>query len=88
MGGGVLYICLYLFHLLLITLNYAFLNILNNLLFTSMDKFRNRKEFAEKLGTSTRTLERKLIALQIELPKGLLSPKDQLMIREALGFID
>ena len=53
-----------------------------------MDKFRNRKEFAEMLGISTRTLERKLNDAQIELPKGLLSPKDQLMIREALGFID
>ena len=53
-----------------------------------MDKFRNRKEFAEMLGISTHTLERKLNDAQIELPKGLLSPKDQLMIREALGFID
>ena len=53
-----------------------------------MDKFRNRKEFAEKLGISTRTLERKLNEAQIELPKGLLSPKDQLMIKEVLGFID
>jgi transcriptional antiterminator len=53
-----------------------------------MDKFRTRNEFAESLGLSTRSLERKLIALQIELPKGLLSPKDQLMIREILGFID
>jgi hypothetical protein len=79
---------LYLFHLLLIPLNYASLDILNNLLFISMDKFRTRNEFAENLGLSTRSLERKLIALQIELPKGLLSPKDQLMIREVLGFID
>jgi transcriptional antiterminator len=53
-----------------------------------MDKFRTRNEFADSLGISTRTLERRLIALQIELPKGLISPKDQLMIREALGFID
>jgi hypothetical protein len=53
-----------------------------------MDKFRNRKEFAEMLGIATRTLERKLKDTQIELPKGLLSPKDQLMIKEALGFID
>lgn len=53
-----------------------------------MDKYRTRNEFAESLGISIRTFERKLIALQIELPKGLLSPKDQLMIREALGFLD
>lgn len=53
-----------------------------------MDKFRNRKEFAEKLGISTRTLERKLKDAQIELPKGLLSPKDQSTIKEVLGFMD
>ena len=53
-----------------------------------MDKFRTRLEFAESLGLSIRSFERRLIALQIELPKGLISPKDQLMVREALGFID
>ena len=83
-----MYICLYLFFRLLITSNYAVLDVLNNLLFIAMDKFRNRKEFAEKLGIFTRTLERKLNEAQIELPKGLLSPKDQLMIKEVLGFID
>lgn len=53
-----------------------------------MNKFRTRNEFAESLGISIRTFERRLIALKIELPKGLVSPKDQLMIREELGFID
>ena len=53
-----------------------------------MNKFITRLEFAESLGLSIRSFERKLIALHIEIPKGLISPKDQLMIREALGFID
>ena len=53
-----------------------------------MDKLRNRKEFAAMIGISARTLVRKLNDVQIELPKGLLSPKDQLMIREAVGFTD
>ena len=53
-----------------------------------MDKFVTRLEFAGSLGLSIRSFERKLIAHEIELPKGLISPQDQLMIRKALGFID
>ncbi len=51
-----------------------------------MEKFRNRKEFATHLGTTDRTLRRKLIEAKITLPKGLLSPQDQQMIKKALGF--
>ena len=53
-----------------------------------MDKFVTRLEFAASLGLSIRSFERRLIALGIELPKGLISPQDQLMIRKAFGFLD
>jgi hypothetical protein len=53
---------------------------------TIMDQFRNRKEFAAKLGIDARTLRRKLAVANIALPKGILSPQDQQMIRKALGF--
>jgi hypothetical protein len=51
-----------------------------------MDKFRNRKEFAAILGIDERTLRDKLKDAQIELPKGLISPKDQQMIKDFFGF--
>lgn len=51
-----------------------------------MDKFRNRKEFAEMLGIDVRTLRRKLKEAQITLPKGILSPQDQEMIKDFFGF--
>jgi hypothetical protein len=51
-----------------------------------MNQFRNRKEFAANLGIDDRTLRRKLATANIKLPKGLLSPETQRMIRTALGF--
>ena len=51
-----------------------------------MDQFKNRKEFAAKLGIDARTLRRKLAVANITLPKGILSPQDQQMIKKALGF--
>jgi transcriptional antiterminator len=51
-----------------------------------METFRNQKEFATSLGITDRTLRRKLTAANITLPKGLLSPETQQMIRKALGF--
>lgn len=51
-----------------------------------MEKFRNQKEFATDLGTTDRTLRRKLASVNITLPKGLLSPETQQMIKKALGF--
>jgi hypothetical protein len=51
-----------------------------------METFRNQKEFAVDLGINDRTLRRKLAAANIKLPKGLLSPETQQMIRRALGF--
>ena len=40
------------------------------------------------LGITTRTLERKLKDAKLTLPKGLLSQKDQLIIKVTLGFSD
>jgi transcriptional antiterminator len=51
-----------------------------------MDKFRNQKEFSADLGITDRTLRRKLATANIILPKGLLSPETQQMIKSALGF--
>jgi hypothetical protein len=48
--------------------------------------FRNQKQFAALLGTTDRTLRRKLTEAGIQLPKGLFSPETQRMIRKALGF--
>jgi len=38
------------------------------------DKHRTRKQLADDLGVSTRTLARKLVTLKIDLPSGLISP--------------
>ena len=51
-----------------------------------MNQFRNRKEFAATLGIDARTLKRKLAKAKLTLPKGILSPQTQQMIKEALGF--
>ena len=51
-----------------------------------METYRNQKQFAALLGTTDRTLRRKLAIAGITLPKGLLSPETQRMIRKALGF--
>ena len=51
-----------------------------------METFKNQKQFAAALGINDRTLRRKLGKLEIELPKGLLSPETQQMIKKALGF--
>ena len=51
-----------------------------------MEQYRNHKEFAAHLGTTDRTLRRKLKQANITVPKGLLSPQTQQMIKEVLGF--
>jgi transcriptional antiterminator len=51
-----------------------------------MEKFKYRKELANDLGITTRTLERKLKEAKLSLPKGLLSQQNQLIIKTALGF--
>ena len=51
-----------------------------------METYKNQKEFATDLGIIDRTLRRKLAIVGIKLPKGLLSPETQQMIKKALGF--
>lgn len=46
---------------------------------------RTRKQIANDLQISPRTLNRKLKAANIHLPKGLVSPEDQVRIYSALG---
>jgi len=46
---------------------------------------RTRKQIADHLQISPRTLRRKLKAVNIDLPKGLVSPEDQIRIYTALG---
>jgi hypothetical protein len=51
-----------------------------------MLKFKYKKELAEEYGFSPKTLYRKLSARDCILPRGYLSPKQQLHIYECLGF--
>ena len=46
---------------------------------------KSRKKIAQELGISDRTLRRKLSALKIELPAGLLCPSDQKLIYNILN---
>ena len=48
--------------------------------------FKPRKALAAELGIATRTFERKIKDAQILIPKGLLSPHTQKIIRGFLGF--
>ena len=50
--------------------------------------FKTRKEIAEELGISTRTLRRWLKQKGIELPRTLLGPKEQKIIYDAVGKPD
>jgi transcriptional antiterminator len=51
----------------------------------SSKKFKSRKIFADELGMSTKTLQRKLKAANYELPPGLISPEQQ---EEIWGLLD
>lgn len=53
-----------------------------------MENFKNQKEFASDLGITDRTLRRKLAKVDFVLPKGLLSPQVQQMIKKILGFTE
>ncbi|MEY3239783.1 MAG: hypothetical protein RIR11_1221 [Bacteroidota bacterium] len=44
------------------------------LIFTT---FKNKTQFAQTLGMSLSSLQRRLEKLQIEVPRGLISPTDQ-----------
>ena len=50
-------------------------------------EFKTRKAFIYELRFATRTFERKVKNAQISIPKGLLSPQTQKLIRDSLGFL-
>ena len=51
-----------------------------------METFKSQKEVATDFAITPHTLRRKLAKVGIKLPKGLLSPETQQMIKKALGF--
>jgi ribosomal protein S18 len=53
-----------------------------------IDRSKTRKEIAAEYGCNYNTLRRHLESAGIILPKGLVSPKDQRRIYEALGYPD
>jgi DNA-binding NtrC family response regulator len=48
------------------------------------EQFRSRQQLANELGISTRTLSRKLSALQINIPPGLIAPRLYTQILEKI----
>ncbi|MHA7129954.1 helix-turn-helix domain-containing protein [Algoriphagus namhaensis] len=50
-----------------------------------MKQAKSRQEIAEEYGISSRTLTRWLHKAELDLPKGLLSPKSQKLIYEKFG---
>ena len=53
-----------------------------------MTLFKSHQEMAVELGISRTTLWRRLTDYQIEIAKGLISPKKQHEIKTKLGFIN
>jgi DNA-binding transcriptional regulator LsrR (DeoR family) len=47
---------------------------------------KTRSQIANDLGFSARTLNRKLKSANIQLPKGLVNPENQVKIYKILGF--
>lgn len=47
-----------------------------------------KKEIAYDLGISLKTLQRRLKLHKIDVPRGLISPKEQNLIYEALGWLE
>ncbi len=58
--------------------------------FTSMEmklsKTKTRRQIAQEYGITPRTLRRWLKNHEIELPRRLISPQDQLLIYEKFGY--
>ena len=58
--------------------------------FTSMEmklsKTKTRRQIAQEYGITPRTLRRWLKSHQIELPRRLIAPQDQLLIYENFGY--
>jgi hypothetical protein len=52
--------------------------------YSMKEQFRSRQQLADELGISTRTLSRKLNALRIDVPPGLIAPKLYAQILEKI----
>ncbi len=50
------------------------------------NNFKTKKELAQDLGVSMRTFQRHLSNTNLNIPRGLISPKQQVEIYQALGF--
>lgn len=48
-------------------------------------KAKSRQEIAQEFGISAKTLSRWLLKENLEIPRGLISPKDQQVIYEKFG---
>ena len=48
-------------------------------------KFKTREQFARELNLSSSSFYRKMKTMKLVIPKGLLSPAIQKMIKERLG---
>lgn len=49
---------------------------------------KTREEVSNEIGISRTTLWRLLKKHRIDLPSGLIYPKDEILIKTAIGFID
>jgi len=50
-------------------------------------KFKTRQEIAKDLGMSEKTFRKKLKNSELDIPKGLISPRNQLKIYEFFGVL-
>lgn len=48
-------------------------------------KAKSRQEIAEEFGISVKTLSRWILKEKLQIPQGLISPKDQDLIYEKFG---
>lgn len=49
-------------------------------------KAKNKKQMADEFGLSLRTFQRRLKELDLEIPRGLISPEKQQEICDKLGW--
>lgn len=49
-------------------------------------KAKNKKQMAEEFGLSLRTFQRRLKEVDLEIPRGLISPEKQKEICDKLGW--
>ncbi len=51
------------------------------------EKFpKTKSQMADELGMSLRTFQRRLKQYNLQIPRGLISPKQQIMILQELGY--